>query len=344
VGAGFGAHLRPLASSVCAAALLCGCRGSPDAFGPTAPANAAASRADRGECPLAQCIVVSNPIQIAARSSVLFFPRRANGNERPAGKIAGSETRLHYVRGIAMDAQGQVYVANNYPSSITVYAAGALGNVAPVRRIKGRHTQLARPAGIALDPAGFLYVVNKNAPSIAVYAPGATGDAAPVRLIRGAHTGLNLPWGIALDSDGNAYVANLNYPTSVTVYAAGADGDAAPIRTIGGANTKLTIATGVALDSRGYLSVADPNSEIVAVFAPGADGDVAPVRVVSSHLYGARNVAFDDRGRIYVVNSGYDDPPFVSVYGARAGSDDGFLREIVGKKTELFEAQGILVR
>ena len=341
MSAGRGAHVRRLALSVCAAAVMCGCGGSPGAVGPvSAPANARASSADRGGCPLTRCIVVGGPVQKAADNAVLFFPRDANGDVRPTGKIAGRNTGLHYLQGIAMDAQGQVYVANSYPSSITVYAAGAFGNVAPVRTIKGRKTNLARPAGIALDAAGNLYVVNTNAPSVAVYAPGASGDVAPVRLIRGSRTGLNQPWGVALDSGANVYVANSTFPSNVTVYAAGADGDAAPARTIGGSNTKLTYATGVAVDADGDLAVADSNDEIVAIFAPGANGDVAPVRVVSSGLYGPWDVAFDDGGRIYVANVGYDDPPFVAVYG----SGDGPVRKISGRKTKLFWPEAIFAR
>lgn len=46
-------------------------------------------------------------------------------------------TGLDYVSGLALDQNGNLYVANRYNSSITVYAAGATGNVAPTRRLRG---------------------------------------------------------------------------------------------------------------------------------------------------------------------------------------------------------------
>ena len=83
-------------------------------------------------------------------------------NEAPVVDIAGSNTLLDFPVGIAVDARGDVCVANAVggpigpgdtyaPGVITVYSAGSNGNVAPTATISGAATGLANPLGIALD-------------------------------------------------------------------------------------------------------------------------------------------------------------------------------------------------
>jgi sugar lactone lactonase YvrE len=69
------------------------------------------------------------------------------GNVAPIQVIAGSETGLLLPLGIAVDAEHNIYVANE--SGVTVYAAGANGNVAPIQTIAGDQTGLL-PSAIAV--------------------------------------------------------------------------------------------------------------------------------------------------------------------------------------------------
>ncbi|MGA7871683.1 MAG: hypothetical protein WCA22_12375 [Candidatus Binatus sp.] len=50
-----------------------------------------------------------------------------------------------------MDSKNNIYVANVFAASITVYSAGSNVNVAPIAAISGPNTHLAFPFGIALD-------------------------------------------------------------------------------------------------------------------------------------------------------------------------------------------------
>jgi len=90
-------------------------------------------------------------------------------NEAPIASIAGSQTLLDYPDSIALDSQGNIYVANEGPivsrklydyGRITIYPAGSNGNIAPTATISGVKTGLAYPTGIAVDSGGNIYVGN----------------------------------------------------------------------------------------------------------------------------------------------------------------------------------------
>jgi sugar lactone lactonase YvrE len=304
-------------------------------------ANVAPLPGDRGGCPTSRCIAVANETY-APGGYIVFFPRGANGNVRPQGKIKGSLTQLDYPFGIAMDSAGNVYAANSGASIITVYAAGAEGNIAPIRIIAGSKTQLEEPTGIALDGKGRLYVVNNHGNSVTEYGANSNGNVRPLRDINGIQTMLNYPSGIALDSKSKIYVTNGT--TSINVYAAGAKGNAGPQRVISGQLTQLAQPEGIAVDPAGYTYVANWDGGTMVVFAPGANGNVAPVRTESEpYLYAPDGVALDAQGKTYVSDGCSDNPNFVAVFAAGANNAPA-LRTIEGHKTRMTCATSILVR
>jgi hypothetical protein len=61
------------------------------------------------------------------------FASGASGNVTPVRTITGAATKLFGVSGIAADAAGTLYVANN--NYVTEYAAGASGNATPIAQI-----------------------------------------------------------------------------------------------------------------------------------------------------------------------------------------------------------------
>ena len=79
--------------------------------------------------------------------------------------------------GVAVDAAGNIYVADHPSKSVFVYAAGANGNVAPIRVISGSKTTLTYPWGIAVDGRNRIYVTNIATPkSVSIFAADANGD------------------------------------------------------------------------------------------------------------------------------------------------------------------------
>jgi sugar lactone lactonase YvrE len=226
-------------------------------------------------------------------ATVNVFPANAAGNIAPIATISGSNTALHNVQGVAVDAGGRLYVANMRDGgvrgdSITVFAANATGNIAPATAIAGSNTGLNLPWGIALAADGRLYVANSGSNSITIYAPQASGNITPLITIAGGKTGLHTPSSIALDAAGQLYVVNVIIVGSVTafftitVYAAGAAGNIAPTRTTGDSATGLPgMPLGLALDGACRLYVGNYSTSSVAVYAPDAIGNAAPIATVT---------------------------------------------------------------
>lgn len=177
--------------------------------------------------------------------SITEYAPNANGNAAPTVTISGSNTGLDQPRGLALDAAGNIYVANFLGNSITEYAVGASGNATPIATIAGPDTGLQIPAGIALDRLGNIYVADYGVDAVLEFAVGANGDAFPIVTIQGSSTGLNLPEGVFVDSAGTIYASNANNNT-ITEYAAGSNGNASPSATIGGSNTLLNGPGGLA--------------------------------------------------------------------------------------------------
>lgn len=193
----------------------------------------------------------SNPTQGCWAINV--YAAGAGGNAAPVRSIRGPATKLFYVYGSAVDASGNVYVADGYHVNccVTVYAAGASGNVKPLRTIQGSRTDLAVPVGVALDSHGNVYVLNaEGSPtrSVTVYAAGAHGNVKPIRDIVGQNTGLYAaPVGIAVDGSGRVYVLQSGTGNSISVFAPGATGDVAPVRVIAGKKTGMANPWGIAV-------------------------------------------------------------------------------------------------
>ena len=97
----------------------------------------------------------------------------------PLYNITGTSTGLANPAGVAVDAAGNVYVADAGNASIREFAKGATGNVAPIRVISGAATLLQVPLDVRVDASGMIYVSDAGAQKVFVFAANATGNAAP---------------------------------------------------------------------------------------------------------------------------------------------------------------------
>ena len=336
------------AAIVAAFALLAGCSGQ--ATGPASLLQGPQRLKNTSPCP---CLYVTN----AASNTVTVYGAGAKHDAKPIQEISGSYTELDGPEGVAVDASGNIYVANfsGGPSgggSVTVYAAGATGNATPTAVISGYYTQLYRPVGIALDPVnGDIYVANyygpgsESAGSVTAYAPGSNGNVAPIANIGGSYTMLDTytPNGIALDAGGNIYVSS-STGTAVLVFPSGSTGNVSPSALISGYNTGLDAPEGLALDSNANIYVANEGSNTITVYAAGANGNVSPVQTISGHktkLNRPDGITLDSNNNVYAANDGSS---WMTAYAAGASGDKKPIVRIKGKKTGLDGPAGITIR
>ena len=151
---------------------------------------------------------------VAGNGDVLF-----SGDGGPA-TAAG----LNYPADIALDAAGNLYIADSYnlllrrvsaPGIITTFAGTGEYNLSPDGGLATNAT-LAAPLGVATDAAGNLYISDNGLNTVSEVSPsgimttvagsrsqGFSGDGGPAT----APT-LFLPYGIAVDGGGNLYIAD----------------------------------------------------------------------------------------------------------------------------------------
>ena len=200
-------------------------------------------------------------LTVEDKNAVVFYPRDANGVQRPKRTINGPDTELADPHGVYWDERhNEITVANHgnfkgmykdegagctptgtadpeegafKPPSINVYAGDAEGNRKPMRKIQGDRTQLDFPMGLSVDEAhDEIIVANNGDSSVLVFQRNSSGNVAPIRVIAGDRTGVNHPMGIALDTKNDEFwVSNFGDHTAVA-FARTANGNVAPKRVI----------------------------------------------------------------------------------------------------------------
>jgi sugar lactone lactonase YvrE len=264
-------------------------------------------------------IYVANKLGGGGSGSITVYAANPSGtiNETPLATIAGTGTGLNGPEAIALDASGNIYVAN-FADTITVYPPNPSGtlNEAPLATITGAATQLTSPYGIAVDTTGKIYVANElggnnvgYSGSITVYAanPSGTLDETPLGEIIGSNTGLNDPIGVAVDASGNICVVNFGGPSgsNVIVYAPNPSGvqNEVPFATIVGSATGLGTSTAIALDSAGKIYISN---------SYGGGNNIGAITVFPANPGGTLNEA--PAGTITGTNSRLNYPQGVAVH------------------------------
>jgi hypothetical protein len=161
--------------------------------------------------PLAIAVDSAQNIYVANAINILVFSSTANGNVAPARTITWSTALGAGADGIAVDANGDIFVTTYFcmkgatsctsTSQILEFAAGANGLVTPANALTILPNSSFPYAnngavGVAVDGAGNLYAqvltITENglgvpsfldAVSVEVFTPGQTGSSAPAQTI-----------------------------------------------------------------------------------------------------------------------------------------------------------------
>jgi sugar lactone lactonase YvrE len=190
--------------------------------------------------------------------------------------------------GVAVDAAGNVYVADTYNNAVKKipYSNGSYG--VPVTLGSG----FSYPTAVAVDAAGNVYVADpgNNAVTEIPYSNGSYGT--PVTI----GSGFSYPSGVAVDAAGNVFVADTgNSAIKEIPYSNGSYGT--PI-TIG---SGFSYPSGVAVDVAGNVFVADTFNNAVTEI-PYSNGSYDTPVPLGSGFNLPKGVAVDTNGRLYATD------------------------------------------
>ncbi len=227
-----------------------------------------------------------------------------------------TNAQLNQPEGLAVDAAGNLYIADTFNNRIRKVSNGVITTVAGtgVRGFSGdtgpaTSAQLNEPEGVAVDAVGNLYIADSLSGRIRKVANRVITTVA--ELAGGCQ-------GIAVDSAGNLFVAQaypnvLEISNGVVTAVAGTgtlgfSGDNGPAT-----SAQLSEPLNVAVDSAGNVYIADfgnnrirmvSNGVIVTVAGNGTvgfGGDDGPA--TSSELNGPLGVAIDASGKLYIADT-----------------------------------------
>lgn len=235
--------------------------------------------------------------------------------------------------GLAIDTEGDVYVANSHNAILKITPAGIVMTFAGKPDERGTAdgvdsaARFVYPIGIAVDSAGNVYVADKVSNTIRKIAPigdvttlagtaGITGHADGV----GPNASFSAPVAVAVDHSGNVYVADYGNnvirkitPSGVVTTIAGQAGQSGEIDGRGAA-ARFTTPYSIAVDHAGNLYVADISADTIRKITPeGVVTTLAGKAGESGHEDGSgatatfsspRGVAVDNAGNVYVADYG----------------------------------------
>ena len=256
-----------------------------------------------------------------------------NGTTVAGGNGPGfAANQLKSPWGVAVDGDGNVYVADRHNHRIQMFPPGSNSattgtTVAGGNGAGSAANQLHLPSGVAVDGDGNVYIADQNNQRIQKFPPGSTSATNGTTVAGGNGAGnaanqLNGPFGVAVDGTGNMYIADTNnnriqkFPpesTSATngTTVAGGNGE-------GYAANQLRGPRGVAVDGAGNVYVADTFAgSRVQKFPPGSTSATNGTTIMGGNgesfdqdrlenntLYYPGGVAVDGAGNVYIADTG----------------------------------------
>ena len=221
------------------------------------------------------------------------------------------EDEFRYPSGIAVDADGNIYIADQFNHRVQKWIPGAKEGitVAGGRGQGDAADQLDYPMGVALDQEGNLYVsdaANQRIQKFSASNPyGITVAGGNGRGYKANQ--FNMPFGICLDKEGNIYVAD-NYNHRIQKWIPGAiEGiTIAGGKQAGNKADQLRYPSSVKIDKDGNLYIADAANDRVQLWLKDAKEGVTVAGgkrgTGADQLYFPTDIAINDKGDLFIAD------------------------------------------
>ncbi|MFP5503281.1 MAG: hypothetical protein ACLGIN_12405, partial [Candidatus Sericytochromatia bacterium] len=225
----------------------------------------------------------------------------------------GPAARFRYPAGLALDAGGNLFVADTENHAIRrVNTLGSVETWLGANAVRSSmRFALNGPMGVAVGPDGAVYVADTGAHRIVRVSSGGqvsaiAGSAFGVYAMAdgaGASARFNRPSDLAVDEDGHVYVADSGNhairkiaPDGTVTTVAGGQGPGAEDGV--GAAARFNSPVGIVVASDGTLYVTDSANSLLRKIAP--DGTVSTLS--ASNLNRPTGLALDATGKLYVAD------------------------------------------
>lgn len=249
-----------------------------------------------------------------------------------AGHADGAATTATFNQpeGVAVDSNGNVFVADKGNNEIREISAGTVSTFAGSLTAgsadgTGAAASFNKPEGLAFDSKGNLYVADSANNEIRMITPAGVvstlaGSTVPGNADgTGAAAQFDFPTGVAVDSAGNVYVADSNNEEIRKITPAGVVSTLAGSSNYGSANgtgsaAQFWVPLGVAVDAEGNVYVADslnndirlvtPTGVVSTLTGQGPSGNGSTDGALSVATFnGPGGVVVDASGNLYVSDS-----------------------------------------
>lgn len=243
--------------------------------------------------------------------------------------------KFYWPYGVAVDARGNLYVADNFESTIrkvvpagTNWVATTIAGTAGVNgNADGTNgaAQFYQPTDLAVDGAGNLYVADSSNNTIRKITPAGTNWVVTTITATNQAVPFNYPTGVAVDTNGNVFVADTGNQTIRELTPAGTNW---VLTTIAGTNgvsgstdgtnqdARFNEPWGLAVDPADNLYVADAYNDTIRQITPeGTNWVVATIAGqplasgtsdgsgLDAQFFLPSAVAVDTNGHVYVADT-----------------------------------------
>jgi CSLREA domain-containing protein len=197
-----------------------------------------------------------------------------------------------YPDSVAVDASGNVYLADYGPNAVYEIPAGCASSSC-VTRLGGGFLE---PLGVAVDASGNVYVA--DSPNGAVdEMPAGCASSSCVTSLGGGSGSFSAPTDVAVDGSGNVYVTDYNLSNAIKEMPAGC-ASLSCVTLLGGG---FLGPAGLAVDGSGNVYVADSENDAVKEMPAGCASSSCVTLLGGGFLY-PTGVVVDLSGNVYVTD------------------------------------------